>query len=582
MSARGSSSSPATVASSAASVCADVGARVALAPAEGVGAPALGRLTTYGASPAKGAPTGALANSTPPSGDDDGGPSRGRRARLWRLRDSARKLSSRASVRMCGVVGATVAQPGMSPVLRATYLTDDTYGWGLNRRERDYAVHGLDWQRNTATTPSVTFRRSSETGKSRVAGLHACGSVHECPTCRDRITGERAREIQTAVNAHRDRGGTVVMVTLTVRHRWGSHDALMREVPRVFTAMRKDRRWREWWQANELGRIELRTRTHRRKLPADTTFATYGELAPGVELEELGDGRLCEVRAVEYRHVTMDYVRAAEVTHGSHGWHPHLHVLVFLERAPDTLRAFGRLRGELSRMWGDAVARELGESHRPSLRRGAHVKVCNGEVGDYLSKLGLEVASDLEKDRSSGASPLQLLEAAREGDVESASLWRRYARAMVGMRQLTWSRKTRQALALPREREDIELAIERADATDEDVLEVPADTWKRVFARRTELVVHILNGIREASSRESARQWAWLVLRRELGDDIVRELRHDEARARALRRRHERASLEPTPREHRELAGLERRGVWAGYAFDRALRYDQRWKGGKR
>lgn len=568
MSACGPSSSPATVASSAAGVCANVGARAALAPAEGIGAPALGRLTTYGATAAKGAPRGAPSDSHPPSGAGAEQPSRHRLGRLWHLRAHARSLSSRASVRMCGICGVTTATPGSSTlehtVYRQTYLNDGT-AFGL-----PMPTATLVSERNRAQAPSVAFVRTPA-GRSRVAGLMACGSVHECPTCRDRIASVRAREIQTATNTHRDRGGVVIMATLNVRHRWGMTAGLIREVPRVFGAMRKDRRWREWWQALELGRVEVRTRKVRRRLGAQTTRETYGEVAPGIELEEDSRGRLCEVRTVEYRHVCMDYVRAAEQTHGENGWHPHLHVLVFLERAPNSMRALARIRGELAEMWGDTVARELGESHRPSRRRGVHLKVCKGDIGDYLSKLGLEIASDLDKRSSGGRTPLELLEDSSTGDLEARALWRQYTSAVLGMRQLTWSRGTRKNLALPEELDDEEVARERDDASDERVLELPTKTWAKVLAPRVDLVMHLLGGIREADDVKTAREWAWLVLRRELGDDACTELVAAEATARALRRRHERAMDERAPM----------RG-WSSYAFSRSIRYDGEWKGGRR
>lgn len=518
-------------------MCADV----CLPVGEAATGSGLGRLTSYGARPPEGAPTGALVNTWSPTGQDADRPTEGRRARLWRLRDTARKLSRRTTVQTCGILGAWRAEPGASAIPH-TVLHD--VGLGVVRK-----IATTVSTPNTSQRPTVTLTRSSETGKPRVTGVHACGSVHECPTCRDRITGERAREIQEAVNRHRARGGVVVLATLTFRHHWHSPDGLIRQGPTVFSALRKERSYREWWDALELGKVELVPKT--RKVRRDDGSVRLD--AEGRELREV-----CGERRV----VRCAYVRAAELTHGRFGWHPHLHVLVFLEKLPDTVREAARARMQLKQMWSDTVARELGEAHRPSLRRGVDIQVCiagDGAVGDYLSKLGLEVASDLDKSSSSGSTPLQLLERAAGGDIEACGLWRRYTRAQVGLRQLTWSRGTRRLLALPPELDDVEVARERADVTDELVLELPSRMWAGI-ARRTELVLHLLEGITRADSRESARLWVWLVLRNRLGDDVVRELRAGESEARAKRHR-----------ETRVLASREPLRGWQGYAFSRAI-----------
>ncbi len=519
-------------------MCADV----CLSPGEASGESGLGRLTSYGARPPNGAPTGALSNSCPPTGPGAEQPRESRRARLWRLRAEARRLSTRTTVQTCGILGAWQSEPGQTLVPH-TVLHD--VGLGATRKI------GTDVAATVVSVrPTVALTRSSVTGRARVTGVHACGSVHECPTCRDRITGERAREIQEAVERHRARGGVVMLATFTFRHHWHSPDGLIRQGPRAFSAMRKERAYREWWNALELGKVELVPKT-RKVRNAD------GSVVIGPDGRELREE--CGTRRV----VRCGYVRAAELTHGRFGWHPHLHVLVFLERLPETAREAARARMQLKRLWADTVARELGEAHRPSLRRGVDLQVCvagDGAVGDYLSKLGLEVASDLEKTSSTGLTPLQLLERSAAGDLEARGLWRRYARAQVGLRQLTWSRGTRRALALPAELDDVEVARERADVTDELVLELPSRVWASIFGTRTRLATHLLDGIAQAESRESARLWVWRVLQNALGDEGVRELHSAESEARAKRHR-----------DTRVMQGREPLRGWQGYAFTRSL-----------
>ena len=372
---------------------------------------------------------------------------------------------------------------------------------------------------NRTHKPVVALART-QAGRARVTGVHACGSVHECPVCRQRITSQRALEIQHAVQTHRERGGFVLLVTHTVRHTEYDDDAIIRDVPKTWTAMRKTRRYRDWWKALGIGQHD--------------------------------DGR-----------VRCQYVRGLEVTHGARGWHPHLHVLVFVDALPPGARAMARARTELSRMWGDAVAECMGEKHRPSMRRGVDVQLCEGSadgVGSYLSKLGLEVASDVYK-QGAGLSPLQVLERARDGSEAHRALWRRYARTILGMRQLTWSLGTRRALGMPEDVEDEDLARERPDADDEVVLQIPSRVWASMLAHRVGLVSELMNITQTSESAVEARMLAWLSIRRELGDDAARVLRESEAQARAHAYRHEQVmtgTYDPT----RE---------WWGVAFDRAL-----------
>ncbi len=147
------------------------------------------------------------------------------------------------------------------------------------------------------------------------------------------------------------------------------------------------------------------------------------------------------------------FVRSLEVTHGANGWHPHYHVALFQTRE----HTDGDVT-ELREAWAAAVDKKLGAQYAPSWERGVDVRPLN--QADYLTKLGLEVASITTKEpRQPGSrSAWQIAQAAARGEADAVELWQEYTEAMRGARQLFWSQHARRALDLGAERTDTELA----------------------------------------------------------------------------------------------------------------------------
>lgn len=137
------------------------------------------------------------------------------------------------------------------------------------------------------------------------------------------------------------------------------------------------------------------------------------------------------------------HVRGIEVRHGKNGWHPHLHVLLFVDERHQSLpvrEVGGRLRNALeldaATRWRDITSGFGGCD--ASIAAG--LKLTPGHCTDYIAKLGWELVSSSTKEGES-RGPWEIMRAAVEGgDVESARLWREYASTMKGNRQLTWSR----------------------------------------------------------------------------------------------------------------------------------------------
>lgn len=266
------------------------------------------------------------------------------------------------------------------------------------------------WQVHVAVMVRVKPSEAEGVAGTRCAsyrGLVTCTSVWACPICMRKIKTGRAEELKTIVAHHGpDR---VEMMTLTVRH---SAQDNVKELRQGLTrSMQLFQQGSDW-------------------------------------------SALCR------RHGIVGLVRAFEVTHGEHGWHPHHHVLVFLERplSDEERRA---LRNALSLRWRRVVVKsELGEPHEPDDRHGCCLTPIR--QSDYLSKLGLEMADVFTKMGRGKVSrtPLQiaydiLVHRGRSADV---ALWREYATGMKGAHFLSYTKaiqEMRKALSLRATDEDL-------------------------------------------------------------------------------------------------------------------------------
>jgi hypothetical protein len=253
---------------------------------------------------------------------------------------------------------------------------------------RDYGSNRV--QRCTHRQVAAAVRISEAPGAfPHYVGLQSCGDVWACPPCAARINLKRLDEVQRALAAHSARygHGSIALASLTVRHGFGDDcQPLRRGVARAWSKLLAGKGWE----------------TRRRQL--------------GIE-----------------------WIRKLEVTQGANGWHPHLHVVLLCTR--ELPADFGAW---LSERWQRCVERALGADFVPDDEHGVDLQVCHGEreLARYLVKLGLELLSPTSKrGRSANRTPLQILaDFAHSGDLLDLRLYRRYATAMKGARQLTWSK----------------------------------------------------------------------------------------------------------------------------------------------
>lgn len=249
------------------------------------------------------------------------------------------------------------------------------------------------------------------------AGLASCGSVWACPVCNAKIQAVRRLEVGVAITW----ATGAAFGAYTLRHRAGQDlAALWRSLSKCWQAVARD----------------LKVRTVRARLG----------------------------------HVGI--IRAAESTHGGHGWHPHLHPVHLFER-PVTVDEVAELHEVQFRAWAAAAGR-LGLDAPTFAAQDLHVVTGDaGQVlGDYFTKasyapaesVGWEMTSTQTKARTrdqGSRTPWDLLRAVYEdGDADALDLWHTWEKGSKGKRALTWSRGLRALAGLDAEASDEDIAEE--------------------------------------------------------------------------------------------------------------------------
>ncbi|HDM2444915.1 TPA: protein rep [Staphylococcus aureus] len=231
------------------------------------------------------------------------------------------------------------------------------------------------------------------------SGIERCGSIWACPHCAAVIRAGRAAEIEQAVKYHQETGGSVVFFTGTLRHHQG--DQLEVTMDAILEGWRKLTAGRPW-------------------------------------------------KRIKEKYQVSGYIRSIEVTYGGNGWHPHAHVLLFLD-ADINADQVEELRPTLYELWARAVERAGG---KPPTERGLDLQKLDDDgklLAKYLAKVqdekqgwsvGAEMTrADVKQGRGGSITPFQLLDDHPDYDEqERARLWREFYQVSKGRRAITWSR----------------------------------------------------------------------------------------------------------------------------------------------
>lgn len=356
----------------------------------------------------------------------------------------------------------SVGKPKKAANLRATTgeLKDEAEVQTIKARyQLQRAAQGLlrgqrveHCQRSTMSSAGVSVYRS-ENGAS-YGNLATCGSVWHCPICAARITEVRRQELQDAINTWAKQGGEVYLMSLTFPHL--DHQLLSENLALFAGALRKFKN----------------SRAYKNTMQAVA--------APGS-------------------------IRALEVTHGSNGWHPHTHDLVFA--------AAGQLEKlrELQMVWiGNLIKVGLADRCQLNDMMQAAFDVQNGDyAAEYVAKFGHE-ATEASKiitgstwgashemtkahakvgKRLGGRTPFTLLANFIQGDNEAGELFQEFGKQFKGKRQLFWSPKLRAALRIAEpEKTDEQIAAEELPDR-EFVTVISHEDWRLVLSRNARFEV---------------------------------------------------------------------------------------------
>ena len=257
-------------------------------------------------------------------------------------------------------------------------------------------------------------------------GLVTCHSVWACPVCSAKISERRRVEILAAITAWELQGGSVALLTLTHGHTQGDRlaDLLQGEQKALhsFFSCREGKRLMD-----ALGRV--------------------------------------------------GHIRAWEVTHGrkrelNNGWHPHFHILLFTSHSHGV--GSPCISDWAFRIWHNAC--RLAGLPLPNQRHGVTIQD-GAQAAAYVAKMGQEDARastwglDAEmtkghtKRAKDGETPFDFLRACLAGeDPHARRLFREFADAFRGKRQLVWSRGFRDRFDLGNVTDEELASAHEADA----------------------------------------------------------------------------------------------------------------------
>lgn len=243
------------------------------------------------------------------------------------------------------------------------------------------------------------------------SGIGVCGSVWLCPVCTAKIRAARAKELGQAAEKHIGEGGSLLMVTLTVRHHRSDRLAtLLQGLSGAWVSLQQSARWRS------------------------------------------------------LREDLVGTVKALEVTVGANGWHPHYHFLLFVKNGRREAVLSGLEAALGGGRWAERVFNRLGK--RPT-SRGVHIQAVEADAGAYLSKVEQAIGASKEVSRGdykTREALTVLAEGLGNGEASALGRFIEYAEAMRGKRALVWSRGLREALGMSDELSDEDLAGEEVGA----------------------------------------------------------------------------------------------------------------------
>lgn len=344
---------------------------------------------------------------------------------------------------------------------------------------------------------AVGLRLSAE-GVTGYAGLASCGRIWLCPVCNAKVMAQRALEIAVALSWAEAEGLHVLFGALTVRHNANSDlEDLLELQRRAWDSVVSGRRWRSGSATTTV--------------PADhrPTCSSDCDVKHRRSVDTGGPGR-------------VGYIRAAEITIGRNGWHPHFHPIVLVRGSK---REAQRVAESIVTEWVHGVEAAGGEARSVG---GQMMKVLPPAVAfenivGYVTKqtysrtqrLALEaVWSQGKKSRGrahSTAPHWSILEELARGEFAQIGRWDELEAAVEGHRMITWSRGLRDFAAVGVEAEDADIAACEVGTADDTVCFITPTGWEAIRDEPVQLTGYL----------DLLRSSGWAAVRAQLVADSV-------------------------------------------------------------
>jgi hypothetical protein len=223
--------------------------------------------------------------------------------------------------------------------------------------------------------------------KADIRRVSTCGSSWSCPVCAAKNSSRRTRALQPQVKSFMEGGGTAHLLTLTLRHDRGTElSQSLSTLSKAWSNLTSGRAWKD--------------------------------------LSEEGD---------------LEWVRGMDVTHGAHGWHPHIHILLLL--GVD----FGdgdRVAKAILERWREKLAK-IGWTSTTSAQDHQRVDSPDKAAAYAVSPASIYEPTAMAMKRarkgSGSRTPFEILDAAVGGDRHAKGLWVDYVKAVKGRQQATCS-----------------------------------------------------------------------------------------------------------------------------------------------
>ena len=277
--------------------------------------------------------------------------------------------------------------------------------------------------------------------------LQTCKSVWSCPICASKITERRRVELQLGIEKWQ---GKILLLTLTLQH--SCNDTLKDTVTALLKGYSKDLTSGKFWDS----------------LKGD--FNIKGT------------------------------IRTLEVTWGLNGFHPHLHVLLFLDCNEYD---FNELHDRLYEKWEKSL-HKLG---RYTNKKAFNLQQSTKTIADYVTKWGSDydiesqwtIAHEMTKNpvkvaKNGGLTPFSLLESSMLGNELHGLLFQEYFKYFKGKQQLRYSRDLKELLGLV-DKTDEEICNEKIEQSYLFMV-LSREQWKLILGNdiRAELLQQVANG----------------------------------------------------------------------------------------